>query len=223
MPRPRLYHSPEEKRATNREKSKRHYDKCHHFRGTGTRLIYKLGDNQNTGKDCKEIVARSLRPPKFNTIVRSPHFSLPLDPVVHAFPTKKSECRSPGDNRQKNVVYWREQAKQAHNAFLANIGPSPMAYVETVYQAFIEKKDDMIIENATTKILRFQTELMNCENHVLQVDGVGEELHAIQKKGYDVSSVIRWLEEIWCYALSDIPELIKLHTLSKLMYQAPAI
>lgn len=125
--------------------------------------------------------------------------------------------------RQKNVAYWRGQAKQVHNAFLASTGPSSIAYVETVYQAFIEKKDDIIIENALTKILCFQTELMNCENHVLQVDGVGEELRAVQKKGYDVSSVIRWIEEIWCYALSDIPELIKLHALSKLMYQAVII
>ena len=98
-----------------------------------------------------------------------------------------------------------------------------MAYVESVYHAFIEKMDDIIIKNAITKILSFQTELTNCENHILQVDGVGEELHAIERKGYDVSSVIRWLEEIWCYVLSDIRELIKLHALSKLMYQAPTI
>ena len=69
-------------------------------------------------------------------------------------------------------------------------------------------------------IRHFQDELDESERHILQLDGVGDRLRVVREKGHDTAVVISWLEEIWCYALSDIQELIRLHTHAKLMYQA---
>jgi hypothetical protein len=85
---------------------------------------------------------------------------------------------------------------------------------------FIAKTDDSVIDRAIMSIRHFQDELDESERHILQLDGVGDGLNVIREKGHDTAMVISWLEEIWCYALSDIPELIRLHTHAKLMYQA---
>ena len=97
---------------------------------------------------------------------------------------------------------------------------SPRSYVESIYTKYMASVDENLINTAITTAGKFRDCLHDCENGVLQLAGVGNELTEVHSALRDVNMIIGWLEELYCYVMSDVAELVDMHASQKLMYQA---
>lgn len=92
-------------------------------------------------------------------------------------------------------------------------------YLENICVDYIAKTDQTILERALTNMEQLKNNLIRCEDNILQLAGVGQELYSAQEQRRKIDLVIKWLEELLCYAMVDVTELSDMHTNRKLMYQ----
>jgi hypothetical protein len=117
--------------------------------------------------------------------------------------------------------YWIEQVQRIQYDFCQfTDSATPNEYIEKIYTNYITTRDRSLIDQAISNAQHFSKELLKCENSILQLVGVGKPLRTAQDVRHNIKSTIVWLEEVLCYAMGDISELVELHTAQQLMYQA---
>lgn len=103
--------------------------------------------------------------------------------------------------------------------FLVLVAPSANVYLENICVDYIAKTDQTVLERALTDMEQLKNNLIKCEDNILQLAGVGKALYSAQERRQKIDLVIKWLEELLCYAMIDVADLSDMHTNTQLMYQ----
>ncbi|KIL54939.1 hypothetical protein M378DRAFT_91689 [Amanita muscaria Koide BX008] len=170
----------------------------------------KMAANRAKSKrhyERKKSEIQSQRRAKYATLNR---ISQPLG-VLRLEHSKKKSCRS--------ISYWSERVVAIQGQLRHFTVPSLNAYVDGIYSQFMNSGDETLIDKAIANVGAFRKELLECEQNILQLEGVGKRLLAARKISCEVEAVIKYLEEILCFAMTDISELVDKHDKKQLMYQ----
>lgn len=118
-----------------------------------------------------------------------------------------------------NLTEWCEQAEAVAVQLHKLTGPVPHEFLECIYGSYVftRQKDD--IRNKIIDISRLRDQIYECQNHVLQLAGVGIQWRRVEDILKAVVRVVRWLEDVLCWAMIDITELISMHNHGQLEYQ----
>lgn len=138
-------------------------------------------------------------------------------PIPSDFPTP-----SPVDTLSavpRNLSYWCAQADAVATKLHTLTGHAAYNYLESTCSSFIftRRKDD--VRNKIISISKLQRAIYRCQDKIIELGGMGKEWERAEEVSKDVVRVVRWLEDILCWAMVDIQELITLHNHQKLMYQ----
>ncbi|RDB27040.1 hypothetical protein Hypma_005155 [Hypsizygus marmoreus] len=203
MARPKLHHTPEEKLAANREKSKRHYQR------------YK------TEIQAKRSYKYHARPKKIEIIPadipseQNPAQSKKLIP----YKQNPAQSKKVIPNVDRQLAYWCGRVERVAVKLEKSIGPSSFHHVDTVCTQYLSSHDKDDINDAIIKISPLQCSINRYQDEILQVSGVSEEWQRSEDVARSVREVIQNLEELLCTAMVGYDDLVSLHRAKKCMYQ----
>ncbi|KAF8885820.1 hypothetical protein BD779DRAFT_1471475 [Infundibulicybe gibba] len=194
MARPRKYRTPEECKAANRAKNKRHYQKNKSEISAQRRNIYQTRRlKSNTGTSEKS-------PPQDSTSPTHPHLEV--------------NNRTP-----EGLGYWCCRTKTVYARFKRLVHEDTRQYCNQIYDLYKIKHNKDIINDAIICISWFQTSMRRYHAEVLQLAGVGEESLRVSECAKSIDDLVHWLEEILCAAMVNGDELYRLHAQRQLAYQ----
>ncbi|KAG6895614.1 hypothetical protein C0992_000362 [Termitomyces sp. T32_za158] len=197
MPRQKLYHTQEEKRAANNAKSLRSYHK--------NKEKVSIRRKRKYHKNQKSTQATEAPKGKVSTKELSTKQLMEMSPKA----------------AKRNLTAWcrnRDGIVRRFNNFIAS---SPSTYVELIFQKHITHPHNNEFDKAYTLIREFEKEIASCQANILQFEGVGNEWKTCEKASQDISHVIGWLEDLLTVVLTEpIEELIALHESKSLIYQS---
>ncbi|RDB15831.1 hypothetical protein Hypma_003681 [Hypsizygus marmoreus] len=191
MGRPKLHHTPEQRKAADREKSKRHYEK-----------------NKTTIQ-----AKRSLRYRE-----QSKTSVTPFPPPAE---TRAVEHMSKTDHTDHQVQFWAKRVKRLSVKLNNIVGNTPFAFIDNVCMAYINSHNVESIRDAVSVIMPLQTLVQQYQDKLLQLTGpVGKEWKDAEGVAKSVRGIVHQLEDLECTAMDDYNELVLLHRDNKLMYQS---
>jgi hypothetical protein len=96
---------------------------------------------------------------------------------------------------------------------------SSEGYVDGIFRMYRTTRNNDSINEALAKLAGLQTSISNCEAEVLQLAGIGESLQHVTDIRRCVDEVVRWLEDLLCWALIGAEDLLTAHKQQSLLYQ----
>lgn len=103
---------------------------------------------------------------------------------------------------------------------------SPKDFIQKAYSSFcisvepdVPEDDTDILCNPIEAFEELHTRLDRTRDSYLQLEGMSPNWEKMEQRCQTLRRTIRWLEDILCYALSDIAELYCMHSKSKLLFQ----
>ncbi|KAG6839860.1 hypothetical protein C0991_011014 [Blastosporella zonata] len=97
--------------------------------------------------------------------------------------------------------------------------PSMELYIERVFRKYASGGREVDITEEVDVLSRLEKDITDCQDHILQLAGVGVEWNMSEKVAIRVHTVIRWLEDMLCHAMVNSQDLIDAHKAKELMYQ----
>ncbi|KAG6848321.1 hypothetical protein H0H93_001198 [Arthromyces matolae] len=195
MARPKKYHTPEEKAAANRAKSKRSYDR---------KRMKNVSIGQRAKKELSEEEQKS----------RGVH-AYPPDVCRIPEDTRRIIKLKPG----AELKYWCRLGEGVHMKFQRVVGLSIKGYVNKVFAACAISRNEDEIETQMTVLMDIKKGIERCQAHILNLAGVGAEWDRAECIAKNIDTAIHCLEDIHCHLLCSYSELISMHKKEELMYQ----
>ena len=96
---------------------------------------------------------------------------------------------------------------------------NPKAYAEKICVGFLADRDKDVIHEETIRLGRLQKRIYKCQDKVLQLSGIGEEYSRVEDIKKAICTTIGWVEEIFCYAIVDWAEVLRIHSEGSFAFQ----
>ncbi|KAF9455590.1 hypothetical protein BDZ94DRAFT_1315016 [Collybia nuda] len=190
MGRPRIYHTPDEIRAANRAKSKRHYDKS------------KLSIAMKRGvKDCDKH-RRSL-------VTYARASDAPPSPKLDSALLDKTSS-----------TYWSSRVTQVERTFNTLIGESSFQFINGLCTAFHSTTyDKNTLRDPLLTVTHLRTRVRRYQDHILQENGVGIAWKKSKETEKKIGHVCASLEEALCLAEIGVNEFATCHAEGNMYFQ----
>jgi hypothetical protein len=107
--------------------------------------------------------------------------------------------------------YWIQRADRVAVNLRKLTHNSSEGYVDGIFRMYRTTRNNDSINEALAKLAGLQTSISNCEAEVLQLAGVGESLQHVTDIRRCVDEVVRWLEDLLCWALIGAEDLLTAH------------
>ena len=96
---------------------------------------------------------------------------------------------------------------------------NPRNYIEQICSTFLDSQDKDLIYDKIVRLGRLQKSAYRYENEEYTLVGVAAEYEKASEVAKEVSKVLRWAEEILCYAMVDVTEVRDRYAAKEFMYQ----
>ncbi|KAG6835884.1 hypothetical protein H0H93_013690 [Arthromyces matolae] len=117
----------------------------------------------------------------------------------------------------RGLGYWSSRVDFLAKKHRILIGHSPYTYVDNIYHNFSISHRKLGIREALDEHNNLQTKIQQCQNEILQIDGMSDEWKRSDKVLKGVESVLFALQDLLCAAMTDESELM--HQNKELKYQ----
>ena len=114
---------------------------------------------------------------------------------------------------------WLEHTTRVQARFNRLIKTDPIAYLESICTRYLADHDKDAIQEQTILLAKLQKSIYKCHSKILQLSGVGEELSRVENIKKDIWKTVSWVEEVFCYAIVDWTEVLRLYNERGLLYQ----
>lgn len=94
------------------------------------------------------------------------------------------------------------------------------AFTESLYQNYVVSHRKDKICDASLELEGLVNATTHCLGGILQLAGVGEHLHKVQRLDWSIREGLSWLEDIMCYIMGGYSEVVEMYTKRRLLYQA---
>lgn len=118
-----------------------------------------------------------------------------------------------------DLNYWCTQADKVATDLYVLTDHAIYHYLESVCSQFIFTHRKNNIRNEIVRVSKLQRQIYRCLDNIMELSGMGAEWEKAEKISKDVVKVIRWLEDVLCWAMVDLRELVSMHNHKKLLYQ----
>jgi hypothetical protein len=96
---------------------------------------------------------------------------------------------------------------------------NPTAFMEQVCLAFLTNKDIDAVHQHVVKLGKCQKSIYKYQNEIYTLGGITQDYHTVDKMVKEICRVVRWIEELFCYAMVDIAEVGRMHQGHNFEYQ----
>lgn len=118
---------------------------------------------------------------------------------------------------------WLGKVSSTQHSFSEHIGNDLRAYVKSVCTKFMASKNVDNLADHTTVLSKFQGQLYDYQNEILNVLGTGPAWSKANSVIQDVLRALRWVEEIYCTALVDPDEVCSEYDKGTFLFQTEEI
>lgn len=118
-----------------------------------------------------------------------------------------------------NIGHWCEKAEQVASEFTTLMGKSPFHFVDRLYHCYIVTRKNNTFRDAIITIALLQKSIRQCQDGILQLSGIGKLWTQCEEVGKCVSDVLKALEDVLCYGMAGLEDLIECHSRRELLYQ----
>ncbi|KAF9471164.1 hypothetical protein BDN70DRAFT_901553 [Pholiota conissans] len=185
MARPTKYHTPEEKIAANRAKSKKHYE----------------SHQKSINKKRRKTYAKSH--PSSSSLGtcfgESPSLAVP-------------KAQSASEN-------WFELVTRTQARLQKLTGNDHVKFVDDLYSSFIKTNNKEPIHQVTIALDKMQTNMYKYQDKILNLDGMTTRYHTTEALTKVVCNLIQWVEEVFCYAIIGVAEVMERYSERKFEFQ----
>ena len=206
-------HTPEEKLAANRAKSKRHYEKyslflfIHYISDECSRLKNSINKRRRRkyqkANQKRLVIIGSVVQSNVNLSDRVKSVSTNLAPETNTCP----------------IDTWLEHTTHVQGRFNKLIKNDPKAYLESICTRYLADHDKDVIQKQTILLAKLQKLIYKCHNEVLQLVGVGDELSCVENVKKIIWTTVSWVEEVFCHAIVNWTEVQHLYHEQSFLYQ----
>lgn len=119
----------------------------------------------------------------------------------------------------KPLSSWMEVVERVSRQLGRIVSPSAQEFVNNVCLKYLEDRDKDCIYEHVTKIGKLQKSIYRYQNEVYMLEGAGPGCDRASQVVKDVCNLLKWIEEILCYAMVDFQEVRDCHVGKKFMYQ----
>ncbi|RDB18974.1 hypothetical protein Hypma_014419 [Hypsizygus marmoreus] len=209
MPRPQLYHTPEEKKAANRAKSNRHYARKKgtirarrsvQYREQSKRNEFRLGNNASSSEAAKA----SEEP--------SPRCVLKLTSKISVTYITVRALNS-------GLLYWCDRVERVVIRLNKLVDGDAYTYIDTVCKQYLLscRKDE--IRDTILHFTPLQKSINWYHDEILQLAGMGKETARVEDVSRMVRDVVNALEDLLCTSMLGYNDLSTSYSKQGLMYQ----
>lgn len=97
---------------------------------------------------------------------------------------------------------------------------STRSYIEQLYHAYVVSRRKEKFCDAELIFTGLQNTMRRCLGGILQLAGVGKELHEADTLDKAITEAISSLDDVLCYAMGGYSEVVEMHAKGLLMYQS---
>lgn len=97
---------------------------------------------------------------------------------------------------------------------------STRSYIEQLYHAYVVSRRKEKFCDAELGFRGLQNTMHRCLDSILQLAGVGKELHEAEALNKAITEAISSLDDVLCYAMGGYSEVVEMHAKGTLMYQS---
>ncbi|KAF8798551.1 hypothetical protein BYT27DRAFT_7122835, partial [Phlegmacium glaucopus] len=114
---------------------------------------------------------------------------------------------------------WMERADSVGRRLNRITANAPVIYADQISAQFLVDNDKDLIHNHVVNLSKLQKLIYKYQNEIYALGGICEEYHLADIIVKDVCKVVRWIEELLCYAMVDSDEFRIFYETRKFMYQ----
>ncbi|KAJ8515158.1 hypothetical protein ONZ45_g7381 [Pleurotus djamor] len=246
--RPKLYHTPEEKAAANRSKTKRYYYRHIHTPAEDRPLepkikrsrskLYVTDDEKilanrekskrSYHKNKKMILAKRARRHNADSLQRNKELLSSMRktrtvPAIASYGFSVILAQHLDiipRNKPSDVDGWLRVLRQAAQDFTTLTNGSTKQYMEDHVSRYLSNPNRDAFEGSSHAVNSIDSSLQACHDALLRLDGVNNNLKEVCHVQRKVRELSHCLDEVTCYALIGHSEVAALHKLSQLWYQS---
>ncbi|KDQ25219.1 hypothetical protein PLEOSDRAFT_1106160 [Pleurotus ostreatus PC15] len=199
--RPKIYKTLEEKTLANRSKSSRSY---HKNKG--------LSDSVSDTNIPRPRPVGSGRPKIYQT-AEEKILANRAKRISEFWQLSKTKKR-------QNVAGWMTLVHTTSRKFESMVHGTVPAYMEDLYRQFTISHYKTIFTDPMLEVEALRSTMRHCENSLLQLSGVDQNLRMAEAAGRAIQEVIACLEDILCSVMVGKAELFEMYKKRELMYQS---
>lgn len=99
------------------------------------------------------------------------------------------------------------------------MGESPFHFVDTLYHRYLINRSNDTYRDAIIATTDLQKSIQQCQDSVLQLSGIGKPWARCEEVSKCVSDVLKALEDVLCYGMAGLDDLVGCHSRRELLYQ----
>lgn len=112
-----------------------------------------------------------------------------------------------------------EDVERIHTRLVRFVGHSQQDYVDKMAIAFLKDQDEHRICQDVERLSAMQTSIYRFQNEIYALAGAGAACKRASQVVEEISEVLKWVEELLCYAMCDAKDFRDYYQGQKFMYQ----
>lgn len=118
------------------------------------------------------------------------------------------------------VILWKDCIQRVYRDFKREVEKGPKAYVTAMCVAFLENRDKDQIMEKIIKLSKFHTRVDHYRDKIYSLEGVSPEYQSVSEIVSELSSTVRWAEELMCYAMVDPKDVKNRYAANEFAFQS---